>query len=269
MPDNDRSTDTIPFRRRRSIPMYQRTTTQSLDPSVLYRVRFVFIEDEKVVKKQDMPNQGDAKTQEPAAQTPSDTALEIPLSNYMIIGRTDGNDDMPVDVDFGAYQGREKGVSRYHAILQIEDKSIYIKDFNSSNGTFLNGFSLQPMRGYHLRNGDEISFGQLRAIIEFISVFDRTPVTGPLNIHTSSLQDTAETAHDDEVAPQTITSASQADTLIAVERDAVNDQTAPEIKSQTDNKSERNLAHEMDDNHHNMLDKSSSSDDDKDDKIFS
>ncbi|MGB1287973.1 MAG: FHA domain-containing protein [Aggregatilineales bacterium] len=94
--------------------------------------------------------------------------LDAPLRNYMVLGRKVNSDDRQVDVDFASMEGQEHGVSRYHAIIQISNDRISIKDFNSSNGTYLNGFILKPMFGYRLRHGDELVLGQLKMTINFM-----------------------------------------------------------------------------------------------------
>lgn len=94
--------------------------------------------------------------------------LDVPVRNYMVIGRKDNGDDRQVDIDLSALNGQQHGVSRYHAIIQVSNDRISIKDFNSSNGTYLNGFVLKPMFGYRLRHGDELVLGRLQMTIHFI-----------------------------------------------------------------------------------------------------
>ena len=95
--------------------------------------------------------------------------MDAPLRNYMVLGRKVNNDDRQVDVDFSMMGGQQHGVSRYHAIIQISNDRISIKDFNSSNGTYLNGFILKPMFGYRLRHGDELVLGQLKMTVNFVT----------------------------------------------------------------------------------------------------
>lgn len=50
-------------------------------------------------------------------------------------------------------------VSRYHAIVSFENEEAYIKDTDSSNGTFINGKQIDPGRKIKLNNGDKIKVG--------------------------------------------------------------------------------------------------------------
>lgn len=94
--------------------------------------------------------------------------LDLPLKRYMVIGRKHSDTDQQVDVDLSPFEAQTHGVSRYHAIIQISDDRIVIKDFNSSNGTLLNGYELRPMFAYRLRHGDELSFGRLICAVHFL-----------------------------------------------------------------------------------------------------
>lgn len=94
--------------------------------------------------------------------------LDVPVRNYMVVGRKHSGEDHQVDVDLAMVGGTEAGVSRYHAIIQINNGKISIKDFNSSNGTYLNGFVLKPMFGYRLRHGDELVMGNLKMSVQFL-----------------------------------------------------------------------------------------------------
>lgn len=97
-----------------------------------------------------------------------DAVIDHQVRNYLVIGRKDDNNDKQVDVDLVPFGALDKGVSRYHAIIQITNERLTIKDFNSSNGTLLNGALLKPMFAYRLRHGDELTLGELRLHIHFM-----------------------------------------------------------------------------------------------------
>lgn len=96
--------------------------------------------------------------------------LEVPLKPYMVVGRKNSERDTQVDVDLSPFEAHRYGVSRYHAIILITNGRISIKDFNSTNGTYLNDFILQPMHAYRLRHGDELKLGELALTVHFVGV---------------------------------------------------------------------------------------------------
>lgn len=65
------------------------------------------------------------------------------------IGREEGNTIM-LDSDL---------VSKQHAVIFKQRKAYYIKDLNSTNGTFLNEKKIVPNKMYRLKNGDKIGIG--------------------------------------------------------------------------------------------------------------
>jgi hypothetical protein len=99
-----------------------------------------------------------------------DAVIDYDVRNYLVLGRKDDQSDKQVDVDFAPFGALDKGVSRYHAIIQITHDRLTIKDFNSSNGTLLNGALLKPMFAYRLRHGDELTLGGLRLHVHFMLV---------------------------------------------------------------------------------------------------
>ena len=96
------------------------------------------------------------------------TKLDAPARPFITIGRHDKRSSEAVDIDFAHLGGKDKGVSRRHAIVSVGSSSVFIKDFNSSNGTNLNGDALYPMREYVIQDGDTITLGQIEATVKFI-----------------------------------------------------------------------------------------------------
>lgn len=78
------------------------------------------------------------------------------------IGRAADDQNVRPDIDLTPYKGYEKGVSRLHAMIQINGLLITIKDLGSVNGTRLNGRKLNPNEAYNLSHGDILSLGKLR-----------------------------------------------------------------------------------------------------------
>lgn len=70
--------------------------------------------------------------------------------------------DLPIPVTIGREEGNglrlnDERVSRYHAKIQVEDGDIILTDLDSTNGTRVNGASVQIRR---LRPGDQVSIGR-------------------------------------------------------------------------------------------------------------
>jgi hypothetical protein len=98
------------------------------------------------------------------------TTVGIEIKDRIVLGRGDPVADFNPELDLTPYGGQEGGVSRRHAaiIQDSENKALYLEDLNSTNGTRINGFSLEPRRRYRLRDGDEIELGRVRITLRFV-----------------------------------------------------------------------------------------------------
>lgn len=98
------------------------------------------------------------------------TTVGIEVKEYITLGRNDPVANFYPEVDLTPYGGQDRGVSRRHAsiIQDKEHKALYIEDLNSTNGTRINGFALEPRRRYRLRDGDEIELGRVRMVLRFV-----------------------------------------------------------------------------------------------------
>jgi hypothetical protein len=64
-------------------------------------------------------------------------------------------------LDLEPYDGEAKGVSRKHALVERQNRLLYITDLDSRNGTRINGDLLAPSHRRLIRNGDELRLGGL------------------------------------------------------------------------------------------------------------
>ena len=96
--------------------------------------------------------------------------IETPLEGFVVLGRKDQPGFGQADVDLTHQRAQEFGVSRRHAVISVQDQRVLIKDLNSVNGTFLNGYALQPLHSYRLRDGDELRLGKLTMQVVFVEV---------------------------------------------------------------------------------------------------
>ena len=87
----------------------------------------------------------------------------VPLKNNLsiILGRIDEDTFDQVDVDLNLYGGSQRGVSRVHARVHIEDAKLYITDLGSTNGTFIAQKKLEPNEPQEISNGDKLLLGRL------------------------------------------------------------------------------------------------------------
>jgi hypothetical protein len=71
-------------------------------------------------------------------------------------------------VDLEHFVGHQAGISRRHAeMICTANGDVILTDLASSNGTFINGQKLTPLRPYTVQDGDELVFGTLHIRFEF------------------------------------------------------------------------------------------------------
>ena len=73
-----------------------------------------------------------------------------------MIGRaTRTGEETDASYEFGA---EITPISRVHAQIERQDDLYYLKDLESSNGTFLNGTKIEADKAYQIEEGDKIAF---------------------------------------------------------------------------------------------------------------
>ena len=86
----------------------------------------------------------------------ADGSSKVYAANAVLgLGRRDADNSQQIDIDLIF-----SGISRLHAFLYIEEERVFLEDFNSRNGTFLNGYELIPLKRYEVREGDTIRLGR-------------------------------------------------------------------------------------------------------------
>jgi pSer/pThr/pTyr-binding forkhead associated (FHA) protein len=82
----------------------------------------------------------------------------IPITDFpFFIGKLKKNVD---------YCLKEDVVSRYHAKLLKEGDRYFLMDMNSTNGTYINGEALKTYEKKEIKQGDEISFANIKYRLE-------------------------------------------------------------------------------------------------------
>lgn len=103
----------------------------------------------------------------------SDTPLTLTVKDSLSFGRSSPAKSGREHIDLSRYGAVDHGVSRVHAVLHRRDGTFYIEDNDSVNGTYLNGYPIDPKKQTPVNNADEIRLGQLRMYIYFLT--DKEP----------------------------------------------------------------------------------------------
>lgn len=99
------------------------------------------------------------------------TLLEDPSVPYAILQRKSPSESITINKLLFTI-GKEKkkvdycvsdntSVSRVHAVIQCKDGAFYIKDFNTTNGTFVNDIRMGKGQEIKLKNGDNIKLSNV------------------------------------------------------------------------------------------------------------
>src|SRR5579859_3312881 len=85
--------------------------------------------------------------------------IRLAVDTELLIGRIDPSETVFAGFDLTPFEGMEKGVSRRHAAIRREGDKLMVVDFNSGNGTFVDGVRLQPDKPARLTDGAKLQFG--------------------------------------------------------------------------------------------------------------
>lgn len=89
-----------------------------------------------------------------------DVMLPVDLSQPVLLGRTPVQDGENV-IDLTTFKAAELGVSRRHALLEVDQNIVYITDLGSANGTQVNARTIPPHTRCALANRLTIHLGNL------------------------------------------------------------------------------------------------------------
>lgn len=82
-----------------------------------------------------------------------------------VLGRS-GKDVTP-DVDLSSLDAAGAGVSRKHAAIKLDGDTLFIKDLQSTNNTYVEGKKLRGDEQLALKSGDRVQLGSLLLIVYF------------------------------------------------------------------------------------------------------
>jgi pSer/pThr/pTyr-binding forkhead associated (FHA) protein len=87
--------------------------------------------------------------------------LAVTLTDEAIIGRRDAESNEAPDIDLTSLGGYQRGISRNHAALHVQDNQVCLTDLGSHNGTYLNGHRIPTRQTALVSDGDEMRLGQV------------------------------------------------------------------------------------------------------------
>jgi hypothetical protein len=86
------------------------------------------------------------------------------------MGRADPAQNIHPALDLTLHYGLQLGVSRYHAEITHSHSRYFIKDFGSTNGTWINNHRIPTYQQIPIYSGDQIRLGHLALVVRFPQV---------------------------------------------------------------------------------------------------
>jgi tetratricopeptide (TPR) repeat protein len=102
-------------------------------------------------------------------QFQSEISFNLKKIGIIIVGRSHPESGSTADVDLSKFLGTELGVSKEHLFIRLDENRIIIEDNNSTNGTFLNDNRLKSEEPYFLQDGDRLTLGQMKLVVEILT----------------------------------------------------------------------------------------------------
>jgi pSer/pThr/pTyr-binding forkhead associated (FHA) protein len=97
-----------------------------------------------------------------------DSTREIEFVNSLKIGRSNVSPNPSENPKDGLFDS--KVMSRSHAVISFKTGKFFIQDLNSSNGTFINEFNMEPMKEEAIYSEDILQFGTRVGLHEPVKV---------------------------------------------------------------------------------------------------
>lgn len=149
--------------------LYYKNVDQISWKSVLIVLVLTFIIDYNIFYLLDKRRKN-IKVQECVFEDSSETVLLTDQRSYYLL-KSEGGKDQFILTKFPFIIGADgtqvtgvlaiPGISKKHAEVVVNRDVYYIRDLNSTNGTFLNGWRLEVDKKYKLKNQDRIAFGNV------------------------------------------------------------------------------------------------------------
>jgi hypothetical protein len=91
----------------------------------------------------------------------------IPKDRKLTLGRSNARMRYVPDIDLTPYGALDRGVSRAHAQIWIENGDLYIEDMQSTNGTYVNNELIPANQPKRVSSGNELLLGRLAIQVLF------------------------------------------------------------------------------------------------------
>lgn len=95
--------------------------------------------------------------------------IELHNEVSFLLGRFNSDKQRANHIDLSPFGAADKGVSRIHAQIHMDNNKLYIADMDSTNGTFVDGVRLQAHHPVQIRQGSEILLGKLHVQVMYRS----------------------------------------------------------------------------------------------------
>ena len=94
--------------------------------------------------------------------------IVLRVNDSLILGRKseEAGSSIPI-VDLNVFDAYLQGVSKQHAVIELADRVLTLRDLGSKNGTFLNMQALPVNSHRILRDNDIIHLGNLELVVHF------------------------------------------------------------------------------------------------------
>lgn len=96
--------------------------------------------------------------------------LILDLAKPILLGRDFSEvSTTHVGINLTPFDGESMGVSRRHAVLEIQDNRLVITDQQSSNGTLVNAKMIESLIPFVIMQGDLLKLGQMEILVSLLS----------------------------------------------------------------------------------------------------
>ena len=98
--------------------------------------------------------------------------IEIRNDVSYLLGRFTKSKPRGNHIDLAPFAAQDRGVSRIHAQIHMENDYLYVTDMDSTNGTYVDGIKLQPHEPHQLRQGSNITLGRMHMQVMYKTTID-------------------------------------------------------------------------------------------------